>query len=69
MFTRAQIIDSGLLGPTDPDLIDRIGDVVCVAEDTTMLTSLVDPRSSALLGQHGALTPEELVIPGLIIRT
>ena len=69
VFTRAQIIDSGLLGPTDPDLIDRIGDVVCVAEDTTMLTSLVDPRSSALLGQHGALTPEELVIPGLIIRT
>ena len=69
VFTRAQIIESGWLGPTDPDLVDRIGDVICVAEGRTMLTSLVDAKISALLGQHGALTPEELEIPGLLIRT
>lgn len=69
VFTRDQIIDSGWLGPMDPELVDRIGDVVCVGQGTTMLTSLVDARSCALLGQHGALTPAELEIPGLIIRT
>lgn len=69
IFTKEQIIESGWYGPTDPDIADRIGDVVAVAEGTTIFTSLVDVKSSALLGQHGALTADELEIPGLIVRT
>ncbi|MSO26802.1 MAG: alkaline phosphatase family protein [Candidatus Nanopelagicales bacterium] len=69
VFTRDQIMESGWLGPTDLELVDRIGDVVCIAEGATMLTSLVDAKTSSLIGQHGALTPAELEIPGLIIRT
>lgn len=66
VLTREQIIDSGWLGPVSADLVDRIGDVVAVAHDHVMLASRVDATVSGLRGQHGGMTPDEVLIPALV---
>lgn len=68
VLTRAASVRSGLFGPTAEDLVDRIGDIVVIARGQWMMASSVDPRVSGLIGQHGGRTPEETVIPGLIIH-
>jgi len=67
VMSRHELEESGFLGVVDPDLADRIGDVVAIARDHWMLASTVDPTVSGLLGQHGGLTPDEVLIPGLIV--
>lgn len=68
LVTREALVDGGLLGPVDPALVDRIGDFVALPRGHVMLTSSVDSTVSGLLGQHGGLTPEELLIPALVHR-
>ena len=68
VLTRHRLVEEGLLGQVDPALTERVGDVMAIAEGSTLLASRVDPGVSALLGQHGALTPDELVIPALQMR-
>ena len=63
--TRADVVAAGLLGTTvTPEALARTGDVVAIS---TGATSVVRRGSesffSALLGQHGALTPDELLVP------
>lgn len=69
VLTREALIDTGLLGPVEPDIADRIGDVVVIAQHDTSLASRGDRRVSSLLGQHGALTAVEREIPLLWFRT
>ncbi len=69
VLSRAEVVASGLLGPVDPLLADRIGDVMAVARGRTLLTTRWDAKVSALLGQHGALTEDEVQIPALRHRT
>ena len=68
VLTRDELIDTGLLGPVDPELAERIGDVVAIARDDVSLSSHADRRVSGLLGQHGALTGVEREIPLLWFR-
>lgn len=68
VWTRAELVETGQLGPVDPALEDRIGDVVVMAAGRLGLASVTDARVSALLGQHGALTPEEREIPAIVLR-
>lgn len=68
VMTRAQVIDTGLMGPVDEELEARIGDLVVLARANVALASSVDRTVSSLLGQHGGLTAEELLIPALIAR-
>lgn len=68
VLTRAQVIDEGLLGLVDEALEERIGDIMAVPSGLGMLSSKVDSRVSRLLGQHGALTPDEVRIPALLHR-
>jgi hypothetical protein len=68
VFTRNSIEDEGIFGPLAPGIEDRIGDLVCIARDRWVLTSNVDPRVSSFIGQHGARTPHELLIPGIVGR-
>lgn len=68
VMTRAQVIDTGLMGPVDEELEARIGDLVVLARGNVALASSVDRTVSSLLGQHGGLTAEELLIPALIAR-
>ncbi|MFM8155016.1 MAG: alkaline phosphatase family protein [Actinomycetes bacterium] len=66
--TREELIDSGLLGDVEFDFADRIGDLVAISRGTTSLTSSFDRRVSALIGQHGAMTDEEMRIPAIVMR-
>lgn len=66
--TREEILDSGLLGDVEFDVAERIGDILAISRGTTSLTSAYDRRVSALIGQHGALTDDEMRIPAIVIR-
>lgn len=68
VLTRAELVAGGYFGDVDPDLVERIGDVMAIPRDAWMLASSVDRTVSGLLGQHGGLTPEELLIPALLVR-
>jgi hypothetical protein len=68
VLMRSELIESGLLGPVDPAIEDRIGDVMAIATGSAMLASAVDSTVSRLLGQHGATTPDEVLIPALLHR-
>ena len=69
VYTREQLVDSGLLGVVEEFAAERVGDVVAVCDGTASLASSVDPRVSSLLGQHGALTLEELRVPAIRFQT
>lgn len=68
VMSRVQVIESGLLGPVEPSLSERLGDVMAVAVGSTMLASRVDSTVSRLIGQHGALTDDEVRIPAVVHR-
>lgn len=58
-----------LFGAPDEFLIDRIGDVIAIAEGRhAMTSSRIDPRVSGLRGLHGGLTEDELLVPALLLR-
>lgn len=65
VHTRLELIDSGLIGPCEDGIDERVGDLVVIAHDDVALASTTDRRVSALLGQHGALTAIERDIPAL----
>lgn len=68
VLTREEVLAHGLLGATDPDYADRVGDLVIVAQGDTVLVSEVDPIVSGLVGQHGSVTEAEMDIPLLLAR-
>lgn len=68
VLLREELIDGGLLGKVDVALADRIGDFMAICTGSTMLASRVDTVVSGLIGQHGALTADEVLIPGLLYR-
>jgi hypothetical protein len=62
---REQAVAAGLFGPTvTPAAASRIGDVVAIAtSDVAVVRRTTESLFSALVGQHGALTPDELLVP------
>lgn len=63
IFTRQEVLDRRLYLIGDDDLAERVGDIVVLPTHDYMLTSVTDPRTSHLRGQHGGLTPAEMLIP------
>ncbi len=65
VLTRDQVVAAGLLGPVvTPAALARTGDVVAIATgDVAVVRRRAEPRFSALRGQHGALTDDELLVP------
>ncbi len=63
--TGTDAVALGLLGPVvTPAARARTGDVVAIATgDVAVVRRQVEPFFSALLGQHGALTADELLVP------
>lgn len=63
--SRAQAVACGLFGPVvGEQAAGRIGDVVAIATgDVAVVRRAAEPGFSALRGQHGALTDDELRIP------
>jgi hypothetical protein len=70
VYLREQAVAGGLFGPVAPAHLGRIGDVVVVCEnDTVVLASGHEPAEvSRLVGFHGALTDAETAIPLLSFR-
>ncbi|MGF2947965.1 alkaline phosphatase family protein [Microbacterium alcoholitolerans] len=66
VLSRAEAIESGLFGPvvTD-DAGARMGDMLAIARSNFALYDgdAEDQRGRAMVGQHGALTPEEWRVP------
>lgn len=66
---RQEWIDAGIFGPVATHVVDRIGDVVvAMAGRATVVDSRTQTEASmALIGVHGSLTPEELLVPVLTV--
>ncbi len=69
VFTRDQLFDEGWLGSgAAGDVRGRIGDVVLAARSATAFVDPTDPVEASLVGRHGSLTPDEMVVPLLTAR-
>ncbi|GAA3160454.1 alkaline phosphatase family protein [Planomonospora alba] len=69
--SRAEAVESGWFGPrVRPEWLPRIGDVVAVPRDGTVVTaSAAEPLESSFTGYHGSLTPAEQYVPLLEVST
>jgi predicted AlkP superfamily pyrophosphatase or phosphodiesterase len=66
VLTRAEAISSGLYGAVvTPDATARIGDLVVISRGNKAFYdgTAKDQRARGMIGQHGALTPEERQVP------
>lgn len=61
-----EMIDEGWFGPEVTDAArSRLGDVAVVAKDRWYFTDPADSPRIELVGRHGSLTPDEMLIPVL----
>jgi hypothetical protein len=66
VLPRDEAIKEGWFGPVDPQMADRIGDVVVAAAGSfAVVASKTEPGESALLAMHGSLTSAEQFVPAL----
>ncbi len=68
VVTRTEAVQTGLLGPVvREDALRRIGDLLVIATGVRALYdgTAEDQRNRGMIGQHGALTPEETRVPFL----
>lgn len=64
VLTREQFVASGALGVVRDDVLERIGDVVLIAQDSVAyFDSSSGPRARHAVGQHGAFTEMEMDVP------
>jgi hypothetical protein len=61
--TRDEAIDEGWFGPVDADLRERWGHVLVAMRGRSAVMTRQLPRERELIGMHGSLTPDEMVIP------
>ncbi len=67
VLTRAEAIGCGWFGPVDPAVLPRIGDVVVACRGTSAVLSTDGfPYETRLIGMHGSLTDDEMLIPLLV---
>jgi hypothetical protein len=61
--TRDEAIEDGWFGPVDPDLVERYGHVLVALRDRWAVMTRQFPRELTLIGMHGSLTPDEMIVP------
>ncbi|WP_245907323.1 alkaline phosphatase family protein [Leucobacter massiliensis] len=62
--TREEAVASGCFGPLATGVADRLGDVLLAARRRVAYYSSADePRSRAMIGQHGSFTEDERGVP------
>jgi len=68
VYRRAEVVASGWFGPeVTAAAYARIGDVVAISRgDGGLVRRSVEPMQSSLIGHHGSLTDDELMVPLLI---
>jgi hypothetical protein len=66
----ARAVDEGWFGPVVTDEArGRIGDVVAAAFGRVgVFQRAVDPLQATLIGHHGSMTPDEQLVPFLVLR-
>ncbi len=69
VVSRDEAFASGVFGPVDDALAERVGDVVALARGTwALIATRREPGPSRLAAYHGSLTGVELAIPLLLAR-
>lgn len=65
VLSRAEAIDLGLFGVVHPEVAPRIGDLLALmrGQATVVHSAVMRPQVLALIGHHGSLTPEEMLVP------
>jgi hypothetical protein len=67
VLTREEAIRAGWFGPVVPGVLPRLGDVVVASRGDHAVVSSADfPYETKLVGLHGSLTADEMLIPILI---
>lgn len=67
VFTRAESIAAGWFGAVEARVVERLGDVVVNVDGNCAIEyRSVFPKEANLVGLHGALTEDELLVPLLI---
>ena len=67
VMTRDEVIGRGWFGPVEPGVLPRLGDVVVACHGDTAILSTADfPYEATLVGLHGSLTPDEMLIPLIV---
>jgi len=69
IMPRDEAIEAGWFGPNvDDEVRARIGDVVAAARGPVgIFQRSIDPGQAGLVGHHGSLTPEEQLVPLLVV--
>lgn len=69
VIARRDAVQAGWFGPVAPHVLDRIGDVLVVCEPAVAVVDSrrMRPQALALVGLHGALTPQESLVPLLTV--
>ena len=70
-LTRDEAIEPGWFGPVAARVRPRIGDVVVasVARHSRSMSASAFPHEATLVGLHGSLTPDEMLVPLLVAVT
>lgn len=67
VMTRETAIGHGWFGPVSPSVLPRLGDVIVACRgDLAILSTSAFPYEAKLVGLHGSLTAEEMLIPILL---
>lgn len=67
VLTRDEAIARGWFGAVTPTVLPRLGDVVVASRGDYAIMSTADfPYENTLVGLHGSLTPDEMLIPVIV---
>ena len=67
VLTRDAVIARGWFGEVESAVLPRLGDViVACGDDTAVMSSQDFPYETSLIGLHGSLTADEMLIPMLV---
>ena len=67
VLQRADAVDHGWFGAVDSSVRERLGDVlVACLDDVVVVSPSRFPAEKKMVGFHGSLTPEEMLIPLLV---
>jgi len=67
VLTRDEAIARGWFGTVEPSVLPRLGDVLVASRgDNAIVSSLDFPYEVTLVGMHGSLTPDEMLIPLMV---
>lgn len=68
VMSRDEIIDSGWLGRVTPAVAGRLGDVAVVVHETFGFIDRNEALEARLVGRHGSLTADEMLVPFVVHR-